>query len=70
LRIKGKSFIIIEEVYEILIGVFVEKVYCVYFVQKHENKSLGISNNVILVLLLDMTFFRCGLYKMINFTNK
>jgi hypothetical protein len=51
-------------------GVFVEKVYCVSFVQNHENKSFKISNNVILVPFLDMTFFRCGLYKIINFTNK
>jgi hypothetical protein len=50
--------------------VFVEKVYCVSFVQNHENKSLGISNNVILVRFLDVTFLRCGLYKIINFTNK
>jgi hypothetical protein len=51
-------------------GVFVEKVYCVSFVQNHENKLLGISNNIILVPFLDMTFFRCGLYKIINFTKK
>jgi hypothetical protein len=51
-------------------GVFVEKVYCVSFVQNHENKSLGISNNVILVPFLDMTLFRFFLYKIINFTDK
>jgi hypothetical protein len=51
-------------------SVFAEKVYCVSFVQNHENKSLEISNYVILVPFLDMMFFRCGLYKIINFTNK
>jgi hypothetical protein len=51
-------------------GVFVEKVYCVSFVQNHENKSFGISNKVILESFLDMTYFKCGLYKIINFTNK
>jgi hypothetical protein len=38
-------------------SVFVEKVYCVSFVQNHENKSLGISKSVILVPFLDMMFF-------------
>jgi hypothetical protein len=51
-------------------SVFVEKVYCVSFVQNHENKSLEISNYVILVPFLDMMFFICGLYQIINLTNK
>jgi hypothetical protein len=53
--IKEFFFVIIEEVEEILIGVFFEKVNCLCTIQNHENKSLGISNNVILIQFLDMT---------------
>jgi hypothetical protein len=51
-------------------AVFVVKVYCVSCIQNHENKSLRISKNVFSVPLLDMTFFRCGLYEIINFAKK
>jgi hypothetical protein len=53
--IKEFFFVMIEEVEEILIDVFFEKVNSLSTIQNHENKSLGISNNVILIQFLDMT---------------
>jgi hypothetical protein len=54
--IKQKCFFIIEEVEELLKGVFVGKINFVPTIQIHLKKSFGISNNVILILILDMTY--------------
>jgi hypothetical protein len=53
---KQKSFIIIEELWEFLIGVFVGKANFVATMQIHQKESFGVSNNVIFIPILDMTY--------------